>query len=280
MTAPTPPAPSAPRLRSPIAPCPDVVATAARLGADASAVWAALDEFDAVLLRRAQRRRVDVRALLAELAARDGEPLDEAGLEAEAERVCGQEDQERLAAELRRLATPDATAIRTARDCSDALLERCCQAAVDVLATLPHSLAEFEPDAERRHAAEQAVRDGLAKREAEVTRLLEEAGWWRRRGWRRELAGLHRDRQAAEQRLRVATARVAAVRARQGQRAAWLARPDVARVLAVGATALRALAARAEGGAATAELAVVDRPVPDRSRAGRAGSGSGSGACP
>ncbi len=249
---------------------------AARLGADPDAVQAALDECDALLARRAQRRLDDARALLSELAERDGEALDPVRLEAEAERACEQEDQERLAAELRRLVTPDPTVVRQARARSDQALGRCCQAAVDVLATLPRSLDEFAPEAGRRYAAERAVRDGLAKREAEATPLLEAAGWWRRRALRRELAGLYRDRQAAEQRLHLTAARLAAVRARQVQRTAWLARPDVAGVLAAGTAALRELAARAgDGGEATAELAEADRPRP---APGRAGPGSGSGA--
>ncbi len=271
MTAPTPPAPGTAGLPSPVPQRPHVT-EAARLGADPDAVQACLDEFDAVLARRAQRRLAEARGLLGELAARDGEPLDPVLLEAEAERVCEQEDQERLAAELRRWVTPDAAAVRQARAHRDAALERCCQAAVEVLAILPRSLAEFEPGAKRRHAAERAVRDGLARREAEVTRLLEAAAWWRRRGLRRELAGLHRDRLAAEQRLRVAAASLAAVRVRQAQRAGWLVRPDVAEMLAKGAAALRELAARAgDGGAATAELAPVDRLRPGP---GPAGSGA------
>ncbi len=248
---------------------------AALLGADPDAVQAALDEFDALLARRAQRRQADARAMLSELAERDGEPLDPVRLEAEAERACEQEEQERLAAELRRLVTPDPTAVRQARARADVALERCCQAAVDVLATLPRSLEEFAPEAERRHAAERAVRDGLAKQEAEAARLLEEARGRRlarRRALRRELAGLYRDRRAAEERLHLAAARLAAARARQAQRAGWLARPDVAEMLAAGAAALRELAARAgDDGAATAELAAVDRPRP-----GRSGSGAGS----
>ncbi len=275
MTAPTPPAPDPAAPWSPVQQRP-YANEAARLGADRDAVQAALDGFDALLARRAQRRLAEARALLAELAARDGEPLDPLRLEAEAERVCEQEDQERLAAELRRLVTPDAAAVSTAHGRGDAALERCCQAAVEVLATLPRSLEEFEPVAERRHAAERALRDGLARREAKVTLLLEEAAWWRRQGLRRELAGLHRNRLAAEQRLRSAAGYLAAVRARQAQRAGWLARPDVAAVLAKGAAALRELAARAgDGGEATAELAAVDRPHKDLGPAGQHG---GSGA--
>jgi hypothetical protein len=252
------------------------VAEAARLDADPDAVQAALDEFDAVLLRRARRRLAEARALLSELTAGDGEPLDALRLQAEAERACEQEDQKRLAAELRRLVSPDAAAVHQARVRTDAALEGCCQAAVEVLASLPRSLAEFEPEAGRRHAAERAVRDGLARRETEVTRLLEAAAWWRRRGLRRELAGVHRDRLAAERRLRTAAAKLAAVRVRQGQRAGWLARPDVAAVLTAGAAALRVLAARScDGGEATAELAAVDRPHEDP---GPAGQRSGSGA--
>jgi hypothetical protein len=252
------------------------VQAAARLDADPDAVQACLDELDAVLARRAQRRLADARALLSELAERDGEPLDPVRLEAEAERVCEQEEQERLAAELRRLVTPDPAAARQARARSDQALGRCCQAAVDVLATLPRSLEEFAPEAERRHAAERAVRDGLAKREAEVAQLIEQARGRRlarRRALRRELAGLHRDRRASEERLRPAAARLAAVRALQAQRAGWLARPDVAGVLAAGAAALRELAARASDldGEATAELAAVDRPRPRPS-----GTGAGS----
>jgi hypothetical protein len=251
------------------------VQAATRLGADPDAVQAALDEFDALLARRAQRRLADARAMLSELAERDGEPLDPVRLEAEAEWACEQEEQERLAAELRRLTTPDPTAARQARAHSDQALERCCQAAVDVLATLPRSLDEFAPEAEGRRAAERAVRDGLARREAEAARLLEEARGRRlarRRALRRELARVHRDRQATEQRLQVAAARLAAVRVRQAQRAGWLARPDVAGVLAAGAAALRELAARAgDDGAATAELAAVDRP-----HAGGSGSGARS----
>jgi hypothetical protein len=249
-----------------------LVGEAARLGADPDAVQACLDELDALLARRAQRRQTDARAMLSELAERDGEPLDPVRLEAEAERACEQEEQERLAAELRRLVTPDPTAVRQARTRADVALERCCQAAVDVLGTLPRSLDEFVPEAERRHAVERAVRDGLARREAEVARLLEEARGRRlarRRALRRELAGLYRDRRAAEQRLHLAAARLAAARARQAQRAGWLARPDVAEVLAAGAAALRELAARAgDGGEATAELAAADRPRPGRSRSG------------
>lgn len=263
------------KLRSPAPPRP-LVGEVARLGADLDAVQACLDEFDALLARRAQRRLADARALLSELAERDAEPLDRVRLEEEAERACEQEEQERLAAELRRLVTPDANAVRQARDRGDQALERCCQAAVNVLATLPRSLDEFAPEAERRYAAERAVRDGLAKREAEATRLLKAAGWWRRRALRRELASLHRDRQAADERLRTAAARRAAVRVREGQRAGWLARPDVAAVLTAGVVALRELAARAgDGGAATAELAVVDRPRPERG-GGHGGSGAGS----
>ncbi len=247
------------------------VGKAARLGADPDAVQAALDGFDALLARRAQERLAEARALLSELAARDGEPTDPVRLEPEAERACKQEEQERLAAELRRLVTPDADTARQARGRGGVALERCCQAAVDVLATLPRSLDEFAPDTERRHQAERAVCDGLAKREAEATRLLEEARGWqlvRRRALRRELAGLHRDRQAADQRLCAAAARLAAVQARQAQRAGWLARPDVAEVLAAGAAALRELAAWAGDldGEPTAELAVVERPRPGPGR--------------
>ncbi len=244
------------------------VGKAARLGADPDAVQAALDGFDALLARRAQERLAEARALLSELAARDGEPTDPVRLEPEAERACKQEEQERLAAELRRLVTPDADTARQARGRGGVALERCCQAAVDVLATLPRSLDEFAPDTERRHQAERAVRDGLAKREAEATPLLEAAGWWRRRALRRELAGLYRDRQAAEQRLHLTAARLAAVRARQAQRAGWLARPDVAEVLAAGAAALRELDAWAGDldGEPTAELAVVERPRPGPGR--------------
>ncbi len=275
MTVPTPPARAAVGGSSPVPQRPSV-AEVARLDADPDGVQAAKDEFDAVLLRRARGRLAEARALLEALAARDGEPLDAVRLEAEAERACEQEDQERLAAELRRLVTPDAAAVRQARVRTDAALEGCCQAAVEVLATLPRSLAEFEPEAARRHAAERAVRDGLTRREAEVDRLLEEAGWWRRRGLRRELAGVHRDRQACEQRLRAAAARLAAVTARQAQRAGWMARPDVAGVLTAGAAALRVLTARiGDGGEATAELAAVDRPHKDPGPAGQHG---GSGA--
>jgi hypothetical protein len=80
---------------------------------------------------------------------------------------------------------------------------------------------------------------------------------------RHELAEARRGRQAATQRLRLAAVRLAAVKARQAQRAEWLAQPEVREVLGAGAAALRELADRAQLGedTAMAELPAVARPV-------------------
>jgi hypothetical protein len=61
----------------------------------------------------------------------------------------------------------------------------------------------------------------------------------------------------------LAAAKLAAVLARQAQRAAWLAQPKLRDMLGAGAAALRELADRAQvqEGAATAELPAVGRPV-------------------
>jgi len=230
---------------------------AARLGADPDAVRAALDEFDATLRRREQRRRAATRELVAELYARDGVTPSPERVDTEAKAACAQERDERLAAELRRLVPPPLT---------DRELDRDCQAALHVLATAPRFLAEFQPAAEQRHGAEQASRDRFATREAEAAGLLEEARSWplrQRRRLRRELAEATRGRQAAAYRLRAAAARLAAVQLRQTQRAAWLAQPTVQEVLGAGAAALRELHDRAQDGeaAATAELPAVDWPV-------------------
>jgi hypothetical protein len=242
------------------------VQAAARLDVDAHEVEVALDDLDATWRRREQRRRAATRELVAELYARDGVTPSPDRVEAEAEAACAQERDERLAAELRLLVTPGAAAVRRARTLSERELDGDCQAALNVLGTAPRSLAEFQPEAEQRHAAERAVLDGYAQRAAEAAALLENARGWqlgRRRGLRRELAEAVRGRQAATYRARSAAARLAAVQLREAKRAQWLAQPGVGEVLGAGAAALRELADRAQSGedAATVELPAVDRPV-------------------
>jgi hypothetical protein len=242
------------------------VQAAAQVGADPDAVRAALDDLDATCRRREQRRRAATRELVAELYERDG--LDPAPdrVDAEAEAACAQEHDERLAAELRRLVTPPVAAVRRARTLGDAELDGACQAAISVLATAPRSLAEFGPDAERRHAAERALLDHFATLEAQTARRLARARGWqlRRRGrLRRALAEASRSRQAAAHRVHAAAAGLAAVQLRAAQRAQWLARPNVEEVLGVGAAALRELADRAQLGetASTVELPAVAPPM-------------------
>jgi hypothetical protein len=253
----------------PWSPVPDrpYVRAAARLDADhPDAVQAALDEFDATLRRREERRRAATRELVAELYAHDGvDPFPE-WVDAEAEAACAQERDERLAAELRRLVTPQVAAVRRARTLTDQELDGDCQGALNVLATAPRSLAEFQPAAEQHYAAERASLDGYAQREAHAAGLLEEARGWqrrRRRRLRRELAEATRGRTAAAHRVRAAAARLAALELREAQRAVWLAQPGVEEVLGMGAAALRELHDRAQvqEGPATAELPAVGRPV-------------------
>jgi hypothetical protein len=255
-----------PELWSPV---PDhrYVQAAARLGADPDAVQAALDELDTTLRRREERRRAATRDLVAELYARDGVTPSPERVDAEAQAACAQEHEERLAAELRRLVTPQVAAIRRARTLTDQELDGDCRAALNVLATAPRSLGEFQPAAEQRHAAERASLDGFATQETEVDGLLEEARGWqlrRRTRLRRELAEARRGRTAAAHRVRAAAARLAAVQAREAERVEWLAQPEVREVLGAGAAALRELHDRAsvQEGAATAELPAVDRPTP------------------
>ena len=248
------------------------VAAAARLGVDPAAVHAALDEFDATVRRREERRRAATRELVAELYARDGVDPAPARVDAEADAACAQEREERLAAELRRLVTPQLTAVRQAHTRSDQDLDNDCQAALNVLATAPRSLAEFWPQVQQSYAAEQASLDGFAQREAHAAGLLEAARGWQRR-LRRELDDARRGRTAAEHRRRLAAAKLAAVLARQAQRAEWLAQPKLRDVLGAGAAALRELADRAQvqEGAATAELPAVGRPVAPGGRPGERG---------
>jgi hypothetical protein len=238
----------------------------ARLGVDPDAVQAALDEFDATVRRREEQRRAGTGELVAELYAREGVTPAPGRVDAEAKAACAQEQEEHLAAELRRLVIPGVAAVRRARTLSERELDRDCQAALAVLATAPRSLAEFEPVAEQCHAAEQAVLDRFAAREAEVAGPLEAARGWRRHRQRRshrELAEATRGYAAAEHRVRLAAVRLAALQLRAEQRAGWLAQPEVHEVLAAGAAALRELADRAQPGegAATEELPAVGRPV-------------------
>jgi hypothetical protein len=238
------------------------VQAAAWLGADPDAVCAALDDLDATWRRREQRRRAATRELVAEPYARDGVTPAPERVDSEAKAACAQERDERLAAELRRLVTPQVGAVRRARTLGDQELDGDCQAALNVLGTAPRSLEEFQPEAEQRYEAERADLDGYAHREAEAAALLKEARGWqlgRRRGLRRELAEGRRGRQAATYRVRLAAARLAAVKAREAQRAEWLAQPEVQEVLGAGAAALRELADRAQlgEGAATLELPAV-----------------------
>jgi hypothetical protein len=203
---------------------------------------------------------------VAELYARDGVTPAPGRVDAEADAACAQERDERLAAELRCLVTPDVPAVRRARTLSDQELDGDCQAALNVLGTAPRSLEEFQPEAEPRYEAERAVLDGYAHREAEAAALLGDARGWqlgRRRRLRHEQAEARRGRQAATYGVRLAAARLTAVRARQAQRAEWLAQPEVQDVLGVGAAALRELADRAQLGedTATVELPAVARPV-------------------
>jgi hypothetical protein len=240
------------------------VQAAARLDVDAHEVQVALDELDVTVRRREERRRVATRELVAELYARDGVDPAPGRVDAEAQAACAQERDERLAAELRRLVIPAVAAVRRARTVSERELDGDCQAALNVLGTAPRSLAEFQQAAERRHAAEQAVLDGYAAREAEVVGQLEEARGWQRHRQRRlhrELAEVTRGYSAAEHRLRAAAVRLAAVQLRAAQRAAWLAQPKVQEVLGVGAAALRELADRAQAPDVTAELPAVARPT-------------------
>jgi len=241
-------------------------AQAALLDVDAHDVRAALDELDATVRRREQHRRAATRELVAELYARDGVTPLPRRVDAEADAACAQDRDERLAAELRRLVTPAVDAVRRARTLGDQELDAECQAALHVQATAPRPLGEFEPAAERRHAAEQAVLDRFAAREAEVAGQLEQARGWRRHRRRRldrELADAARGCAAAEHRLRATAARLAAIQLRTAQRAGWLARPEIQEVLGAGAAALRELADRAQApdGPATAELPTVDQPT-------------------
>ncbi len=242
------------------------VEAAARLGVDLDAVQAALDAFDATVRRREERRRAATRELVAELYARDGVTPSPGRVDAEAQAACAQEHEERLAAELRRLVTPQVAAVRRARTLSDRELYGEGQAALNVLATAPRSLAEFQPQVEQLYAAEQASLDGFATGEAHAAGLLKAARGWqprRRMRLRRELAEAGRGRQAAAHRFRAAAARLAAVQLREDRRAEWLAQPKVQEVLGAGAAALRELHDRAQvqEGAATAELPTVGRPV-------------------
>jgi hypothetical protein len=236
-----------------------------QLGEDPHGVRACLDEFDASLARRAQRRRAATRHLVAQLYARDGVTPSLERIDAEAQAACAQEQEERLAAELRRLVTPRVAAVHRARTLTDQELDDDCQAALNVLATEPRSLAEFQPEAEQRHTAEQALLAGFATKEADLAGLLEEARGWqlrRRRRLRRELAKAGRGRQAAAHRVSLAAVRLAAVQLREAQRGAWLAQPEAQEVLGVGAAALRELHDRTETlEAATVELSAIDRPM-------------------
>ncbi len=210
-------------LRSPVPERP-YVQTPAGLAAGPDAVHAVLDDLDATWRRRDERRRAATRELVAELYARDGVTPSPGRIDAEAEAACAQEQEERLAAELRHLVTPPVAAVRRARTLSERELDRDCQAALNVLGTAPRSLAEFQPEAERRHAAERAALDGFAARETETASYLEEARGWqfrRRRGLGRALAEARRGRAAAEHRTRLAAARLAAVQLREAQRAEW-----------------------------------------------------------
>jgi hypothetical protein len=249
-------------------PAPDrlQVQAAARLGVDSDAVQAALDDLDATVQRREEQRRAGTRKLVAELYSRYGVTAASGRVDAEAEAACAQERDERLAAELRRLVTPPVAAVRRAWTLSEQELDSDCQAALNVLGTAPHSLAEFQPEAEQRHAAERAVLGGFAAWEVGAAALLEKVRGWRvrrRRGLWRELADAVRGRQAATYHVRLAAARLAAVQLREAQRTEWLAQPEVQEVLGAGAAALRELHDRAHApdAAATAELPAVARPV-------------------
>jgi hypothetical protein len=247
------PAPERPRVQA-----------AARLGVDSDAVQAALNDLDATVRRRDQRRRAATRELVAELYARDGVDAAPGRMDAEAEAACAQERDERLAAELRRLVTPPVAAVRRARTLAERELDGDCQAALNVLGTAPRSVAQFQPEAEQRQAAEQAALGGFTAREVRAAALLEKVRGWqlrRRRGLRRELAEVVRGRQAASYRVRLAAARLAAVQLREAQRAEWLAQPEVQEVLGAGAAALRELHDRAQAPDATAELPAAARPV-------------------
>jgi hypothetical protein len=123
-------------LRSPVPEHPHVQA-AARLGTDPDAVRACLDEFDASLARRAQRRRAATQDLVAELSACDGVPPSPERIDAEARAACAQDRQGRLAAELRRLVTPRVAAVRRTRTLAGQELDSDRQAALNVLAPRP-----------------------------------------------------------------------------------------------------------------------------------------------
>jgi hypothetical protein len=221
-----------PKLDSTVPEHPQIQA-AEQPGKDPHGVRACLDEFDASLVRRAQRHRAATRDLVAQVYARDGVTPS----------------LERLAAELRRLVTPRVAAVHRARTLTDQELDDDCQAALNVLATEPRSLAEFQPEAEQRHAAEQALLAGFATKEADLAGPLEEARGWqlrRRRRLRRELAKAGRGRQAAAHRVNLAAVRLAAVQLREAQRGAWPAQPEAQELLGAGAAALRELHDRTE----------------------------------
>src|SRR5206468_8546332 len=129
--------------------------------------------------RREGGRGAATRELGVGVYAGRGVPPARGRVDAEAEAAGAQERDERLAAELRRLVTPPVAAVRGARTLSERELDRECQAALNVLGTAPRSLAEFQPAAEQRHAAERAVLGHFAAREAEVAGQLEAARGWR-----------------------------------------------------------------------------------------------------
>jgi hypothetical protein len=153
-------------------------------------------------------------------------------------------------------------------------LDGWCQAAVDLLAGAPGSLAEFLPEAEERRALDLANLNELGKQRAHTAWQLQVVPDWRRlhrRRLRRELADLGRAQQAAEQQLQASTVRLVAIEAREAERAAWLAEPQVRGVLVQGAAAVRELLDRAQelDSPATVELPVVAGPQPAAGQGGR-----------
>jgi hypothetical protein len=268
-----PSSPSPPATSTPTMPLGDQVA--ARYELDPCQVQEALGGFDELLDRRAARRRAATRELIAELYAQDGEEITEECLDAEAEAACAQERDHRLAALLRHLVTPDPVVTRQAHTLDHEQLDGWCQAAVDLLGAAPGSLAEFHAEAQERHALDLANLDESGKQQARTAWQLQVVPGWRRlrrRRLRRELADLGRACQAADQQLHNSAVRLAAIEAREAERAAWLDQPQVRGVLAQGAAAVRELLDRVQAtdSAATAELPVAAGTQPG---AGRSGGG-------
>jgi len=217
---------------------------------DAYQLHVAARELQALVLHEQARHLADVRSLLAELYQRDGVPVDDAMLDAQAENVVRQEHGEWFLQELAARIHPGTELLELAGQLDDHALGVWREAACSLVDETPPSLVHLRwRVVEEEQRAELRSHAHLVRTETHLGGLLRRYGlvgrWWRRgqvARLRGQLADCRRLRERSQRRLAHLDAKLQVIDRTEQARAAWIA--GAREVLARGVAAAEVLAER------------------------------------